>query len=100
VGIVTGGNSGIGWETVRVLAANGAKVILACRSESRGQDGIDRVKALQPQAALEFLKLDLADLESVKEAAAAFNGKYDRLRFADKQCRPDGHARKEDRSGF
>ncbi|MEM9556733.1 MAG: oxidoreductase [Acidobacteriota bacterium] len=65
VAIVTGANSGIGYETARHLAAKGAHVVLACRSETRGVDARDRILSVHPQASVEFQHLDLASLSSV-----------------------------------
>jgi NAD(P)-dependent dehydrogenase (short-subunit alcohol dehydrogenase family) len=69
--IVTGANSGLGFETARQLALHGGRVILATRNEARGLDAVARLKASQPDAAVEFRALDLADLESVRAFAAA-----------------------------
>jgi NAD(P)-dependent dehydrogenase (short-subunit alcohol dehydrogenase family) len=69
--IVTGANSGLGFETARQLTLHGGKVILTTRSESKGQDAVARIKAGQPSAAAEFRTLDLADLDSVRAFAGA-----------------------------
>jgi len=71
--IVTGANSGIGKETVRVLAKNGANVVLACRSLERGQEAIDEIKKQHPDAKVHLLPLDLGSLKSVKEFAHEFD---------------------------
>jgi NAD(P)-dependent dehydrogenase (short-subunit alcohol dehydrogenase family) len=67
--IVTGANTGIGFEATRVLAARGARVLLACRDAGRAESAIARIRQLTPGADLAFLPLDLADLESVRAAA-------------------------------
>ena len=67
--LVTGANSGIGCDTTRVLAAKGAKVLLSCRSPQRGEDAIRRLRDIEPNAQVQFLHMDLADLDSVREAA-------------------------------
>ena len=72
--IVTGGNSGLGFETTRQLAAHGGRVLLAARSEAKGLDAAARIKAAQPDAAVEFRALDLADLDSVRAFAAGVLG--------------------------
>jgi NAD(P)-dependent dehydrogenase (short-subunit alcohol dehydrogenase family) len=72
--IVTGGNSGLGFETTRQLAAHGGRVLLAARSPAKGHDAVARLKAAQPGAAVEFRPLDLADLDSVRAFAAAIAG--------------------------
>jgi dehydrogenase/reductase SDR family protein 13 len=70
--LVTGANVGIGRETARALAARGAHVHLAARSEGKTRVAIDEIAAQTGSAALDFLPLDLADLDSVRAAAAAF----------------------------
>jgi NAD(P)-dependent dehydrogenase (short-subunit alcohol dehydrogenase family) len=50
VAIVTGANSGIGFETARELARKGATVVLTCRSEGRGDDARNRIRAELPDA--------------------------------------------------
>ena len=48
--VVTGANSGIGWAAARQLAQDGAEVILVCRSAERGQDAMDRIRAVHAEA--------------------------------------------------
>jgi NAD(P)-dependent dehydrogenase (short-subunit alcohol dehydrogenase family) len=69
--IVTGANSGLGFETARELARHGAWVVLAARNEAKGLDAVARIKAEQPRATVEFRILDLADFESVRAFAAS-----------------------------
>lgn len=69
--IVTGANSGLGFETARELARHGGRVIVAARNGAKGLDAVARIKAEQPRAAVEFRALDLADLESVRAFAAS-----------------------------
>lgn len=69
--IVTGANSGLGFETARELARHGGWVVVAARNEAKGLDAVARIKAEQPRAAVEFRALDLADLESVRAFAAS-----------------------------
>ncbi|MEU6574103.1 oxidoreductase [Streptomyces sp. NPDC046805] len=77
VAVVTGANSGLGYVTVRELARKGARVVLACRSEVRGNEAADRIMAEVPHAIAEFRRLDLGDLSSVRDFAEGFP--YDRL---------------------
>ncbi|GAA3815787.1 oxidoreductase [Streptomyces phyllanthi] len=77
--VVTGANSGIGYVTARELARRGARVVLACRSEARGTEALDRLGAEVPGAEAEFVRLDLGDLASVREFAATYTRERDRL---------------------
>jgi len=68
--IVTGANTGIGFETALDLYQKGARVYIACRSEEKAQDAIARMKAQSSEGGeLVYGHLDLASLESVKEFA-------------------------------
>ncbi|MGW0764399.1 oxidoreductase [Streptomyces sp. NPDC002676] len=75
--VVTGANSGLGYVTARELARKGARVVLACRSETRGSEAVRRLREEVAQAAVEFGRLDLGDLASVREFADGLS--YDRL---------------------
>jgi NAD(P)-dependent dehydrogenase (short-subunit alcohol dehydrogenase family) len=77
--LVTGANSGLGYETARELAAKGATTILACRDGRKAESAIERIKQAHPQSIAEFLELDLADLSSVRRAAASVAGAHQRL---------------------
>ena len=70
--VVTGANSGLGYQTSRQLAAHGARVVLACRDRGRGEDAIRRLRAEVPGAEVELAGLDLADLASIRGFAAAY----------------------------
>lgn len=77
--IVTGANSGIGFETAKALAAKGAEVILAVRDTNKGDEAAKRIQQSFGKAKLHVLRLDLADLSSVKEFAVHFMTAYSRL---------------------
>uniref|UniRef100_K3WZV9 Ketoreductase domain-containing protein n=1 Tax=Globisporangium ultimum (strain ATCC 200006 / CBS 805.95 / DAOM BR144) TaxID=431595 RepID=K3WZV9_GLOUD len=83
VAIVTGANSGIGYETALELARKGANVVLACRSEERGKDAEARMRdALAGTAVagdVTFAKLDVSSLKSVEEFCGWFLATHDRL---------------------
>jgi NAD(P)-dependent dehydrogenase (short-subunit alcohol dehydrogenase family) len=67
--IVTGANTGIGFDIARVLAMRGARVLLACRDRARADEAMGRIRQGAPGANLAFLPLDLSDLDSVRTAA-------------------------------
>jgi NAD(P)-dependent dehydrogenase (short-subunit alcohol dehydrogenase family) len=77
--IVTGANSGIGFEAARMLAHRGARVVLACRSLEKGQQAFERIARAQPRAQLQLSRLDLSDLSSVAGFAEQFNDRLDLL---------------------
>ncbi|MCD7095354.1 SDR family NAD(P)-dependent oxidoreductase [Klebsiella quasipneumoniae subsp. quasipneumoniae] len=66
--IVTGANTGIGFEIANALAARRARVLLACRDEAKAEAAIGQIRRKTPGADLAFLPLDLADLASVRNA--------------------------------
>ena len=68
--LITGANTGIGWEAARVLAARGARVLLGCRSEPNGRQAMERIRDLHADADLACVQIDLASLASVRRAAA------------------------------
>ena len=68
--LITGANTGIGYEAARVLAGRGARVLLGCRSPERGAAARRRIVALHPQADVAVVHLDLASLASIRRAAA------------------------------
>lgn len=72
--IVTGGNSGLGAETVRALANAGARVLLACRDRTKGEAVARAVGGV-----VEVRELDLASLDSLRAFAAALDGPVDLL---------------------
>jgi NAD(P)-dependent dehydrogenase (short-subunit alcohol dehydrogenase family) len=79
VALVTGANSGVGYWTALGLARRGARVVMACRSMERAGAALAELRGAVPSADLTILKIDLADLASVRTAAAEFNTRYDRL---------------------
>src|ERR1700691_1797667 len=70
IALVTGANSGIGYETARALAEHGAHVIMACRDGEKARRARDKLESELERSSLELLHLDLADLVSVRRAAA------------------------------
>lgn len=81
--IVTGGNTGIGYQVVTILYAQNAKVYVAARTESKAQAAIDAIKALHPtsKGGLEYLHLNLSDLSTIKATVADFTSREDKLHW-------------------
>ncbi len=79
IAIVTGANSGIGYEMARALSQKEAKVILACRNPDKGEEAVGRIGQEYPSAQVELLQLDLASLASIHRFAEEILRRYDRL---------------------
>ena len=77
--IVTGGNSGVGFETAIELARHGATTIIACRSTSRGEWALRRIREFVHVSQVELMHLDLGDLASVGAFAESFKAEYECL---------------------
>jgi retinol dehydrogenase 12 len=76
--IITGANTGIGKITARELAARGAHVVVACRSRAKTEPVIAEIEKLTGNKP-EFVELDLADLASVRKAAAEILEKHPKI---------------------
>jgi len=79
IAIVTGANSGIGYEAAHALASRGAQVIMACRNLSKGENALGQIKRDYPESDLLLIQLDLSSLDSVKQFAEEIKAKYSRL---------------------
>lgn len=77
--IITGANSGIGYQTAAALAAAGAAVVLAVRDPARGDAAAGRIRSLSPRANVSVTELDLASLESVGAAAKTLRATHPRI---------------------
>jgi NAD(P)-dependent dehydrogenase (short-subunit alcohol dehydrogenase family) len=67
--VITGANTGLGYETARVLSAQGARVLIACRSRQKAEDAIERMQAHNGPVDVSHVPLDLGDLSSVRRCA-------------------------------
>ena len=79
IAVVTGANSGIGFEITKQLAGRGALVVMACRDLQRAKSAAAAIYKTNPDAALQPLRLDLADLTSVRTFAKNFKSHFDKL---------------------
>jgi len=79
VAIVSGSNTGLGYDNARVLAARGATVVMAVRDTAKGDAAADRIRQLTPGAVVVVQKLDLGSLESVRTAGAELAAAYPRI---------------------
>jgi len=79
VAIVTGSNTGLGYDTARVLAARGAKVVMAVRDTTKGEAAAARIRGITPRADVTVHKLDLGSLDSVRTASAELAAAYPRI---------------------
>ena len=77
--VVTGASSGLGLENTRALAAAGARVVMATRNPQKTREAAYRVHHAVPSARLEHVRLDLADLGSVAEAAGEIRRRYTQI---------------------
>ncbi len=77
--IVTGGNSGLGYEAVRLFTEHGAEVILASRSIENGNYAKARIMQHSPSGSINVMQLDLADLGSVQRFCTSFTSIYSKL---------------------
>ena len=79
VAIVTGSNTGLGYDTARVLAAHGAKVVLAVRDSEKGNAAAAKIIGTSPRADVTVQPLDLGSLQSVRTSAEDLKAAYPRI---------------------
>ncbi|KDF00478.1 short-chain dehydrogenase [Mycolicibacterium aromaticivorans JS19b1 = JCM 16368] len=79
IAIVTGSNTGLGFDTARVLAQHGAQVVMAVRDTAKGEAAAAEIRRAAPGAEVTVHKLDLGSLASVREAAAELGSAYPRI---------------------
>ncbi|BBY44487.1 SDR family NAD(P)-dependent oxidoreductase [Mycolicibacterium celeriflavum] len=77
--IVTGANSGLGYDTAAALADKGAQVVLAVRNLDKGTEAKDRIKTASPNAIVTLQELDLSSLDSVRRAADELRAAHPRI---------------------
>jgi NAD(P)-dependent dehydrogenase (short-subunit alcohol dehydrogenase family) len=77
--VITGANTGLGYETAAALAAKGANVVLAVRNVEKGKAAADLISRRTPGASVALQELDLSSLESVREAAGELRTAYSHI---------------------
>lgn len=78
IAVVTGANSGMGMATVKALADMGAKVLMLCRSEKRGNEALGKLLEVAERK-LELILCDLGDYESIRKCADFIKEKYNKV---------------------
>jgi NAD(P)-dependent dehydrogenase (short-subunit alcohol dehydrogenase family) len=77
--VITGANTGLGYETAAALAAKGAQVVLAVRNLDKGKEAADHITHRNPGANVSLQELDLTSLDSVRAAAEQLKSNYDAI---------------------
>lgn len=77
--VITGANSGIGYETTKGLAALGAHMVMVCRDMGRAEEARGSILEAVPDASLEIMPCDLSSLDDIRRFAAEFKAGHDRL---------------------
>ena len=77
--MITGANSGIGFETTLGLAKMGAEIIMVCRNPEKGKEALEEIKSKSGNTNIHLMITDFASLESVRKLAKDFADKYQRL---------------------
>ncbi len=77
--LITGANSGLGFEASKALAEKGATVIMASRDRAKGEKAVQTLTEVYPSANIDLMQLDLSSLQDVRKFADEFNGQYETL---------------------
>jgi len=77
--VVTGSNKGIGFETVKMLASNGVKVMLTARDEKKGHEAIEKLKEFDLSDQVMFHQLDVTHPASITSLVEFFKTRFGRL---------------------
>jgi NAD(P)-dependent dehydrogenase (short-subunit alcohol dehydrogenase family) len=77
--LITGANSGLGFEATKVLSKKEAHIIMTARNLQKGNEALEAIKKENPNAKLDLMLLDLADFESIRNFSNEFHSKYSKL---------------------
>ena len=77
--LITGANSGLGYETSKILLEKGATVIMCCRDLSKGKKAKQELLKFDYSGNIELVELDLSDLAKVKKVARSIKDKFNNL---------------------
>ena len=77
--LITGANTGLGFGSAHAIAHKGGQVVMAVRTLEKGETAAAKIKAATPNAQVDVMRLDLADLESVADFTENFSTRYERL---------------------
>jgi NAD(P)-dependent dehydrogenase (short-subunit alcohol dehydrogenase family) len=79
VAVITGSNTGLGYETAAALAAKGAHVVMAVRNLDKGKDAAALIQRSSPNADVALQELDLTSLDSIRAAAEQLRATHDHI---------------------
>jgi NAD(P)-dependent dehydrogenase (short-subunit alcohol dehydrogenase family) len=77
--VITGANTGLGYETAAALAAKGASVVLAVRNLDKGKEAARRIEQATPGAQVQLRELDLSSLDSIRAAADELRSNHESI---------------------
>ncbi|WCT57747.1 oxidoreductase [Paenibacillus kyungheensis] len=77
--VITGANSGIGYEAATILAGRGAEIVMAVRNYEKGQKALQAIQNVHPSAKLQLMRLDLSELASIRHFAEEFRQNHHQL---------------------
>lgn len=77
--LVTGANTGLGLAVAKQLAEKGAHTILLCRDKTKGENALNEIKKITPDASLDLMICDLASMQSIQNFVKVFKEKYTKL---------------------
>ena len=98
--IVTGANSGLGFESAKVFAEKDAKVIMACRNMEKGENARKKIEEEVAEASLNVMELNLASMDSIDNFVQEFNSSYDELHILCNNAGVMAIPRQETEDGF